>query len=166
MQYVYWVVDGELAGRPGPNRAPWDPAALAAGGLGAVLSLDRREVDADALRAAGLEYAVVELPADDVADESTEAACIERLPEAQAFLEAQAAAGRATLVHCSMGRDRSGLVLAYYVACQEDLDADFALAKVRDARPDALFARAWEPMGLRVIDALMAQRPRRQGRRR
>ena len=166
MQHTYWVLPDRLAGRPGPGRAPWDPSALASAGIGAVLSLDRSEVDAEALAAAGLEHAVVELPGDDEANEATEAACLERLPEAQAFLEAQAEAGRATLVHCSMGRDRTALVLAYFVACQDDLDADFALARVRDARPDALFARRWEPMGLRVIDELMSRRKRRPGRHR
>jgi protein-tyrosine phosphatase len=166
LKHVYWIISEKLAGRPGPNRAAWDAAALAEGGFGAVLSLDTREVDGEALRAAGIEHAVVELPADDQANEQTEATCLERLPEAQAFLEAQAEAGRKTLVHCSMGRDRTALVGAYFVACAEDMDADFAIAKVRDVRPDALFAPRWEPMALRLIDDLMSQRKRRPGRTR
>jgi protein-tyrosine phosphatase len=166
VRHLYWILPDLLAGRPGPNRAPWDPGALAAAGIGAVLSLDSREVDAKALEAAGLEHAFVELPADDEANEATEATCLERLPGAQAFLETQVEAGRATVVHCSMGRDRTALVLAYFVACRDDLDADFALARIRDARPDALFARRWEPMGLRVIDELMSRRKRRPGRHR
>ena len=75
-------------------------------------------------------------------------------------------AGRATLIHCSRGRDRTALVGAYFVACAEDLDADFAIAKIRDVRPDALFAPRWEPMALRLIDELMSRRKRRPGRSR
>lgn len=166
MRHVYWILPEKLAGRPGPNHEAWEPAELAEGGIGAVLSLDTREVGADALRAAGIEHAVVELPADDEATDQTEATCLERLPEAQSFLEAQAEAGRGTLVHCRMGRDRTALVVAYFIACAEDLDADFAIAKVRDVRPDALFAPRWEPLALRVIDELMARRKRRPGRTR
>ncbi len=166
MQHVLWFVPEKLAGRAGPNREPWDPAALEAGGIGAVLSLDTRAVDGDALRAAGLEHAVIELPADDSATAETEATCLARLPEAQAFLEAQSKAGRATLVHCSKGRDRTALVSAYFIACAEDLDADFAVSRIRDVRPDALFAPGWEPLALRVIDELMSRRKRRPGRSR
>ena len=166
MQHVYWILPERLAGRPGPNKVAWDPTELASAGIGAVLSLDARDVDTGALAAAGIEHALIELPADDVADASTEAVCLERLPDTHAFLEAQAEAGRATLVHCSMGRDRTAMVLAYAVACLDDLDADSAVARVRDVRPDALFAKKWEPMALRIIDELMSRRKRRPGRTR
>ncbi len=166
MKHVFWVVPNRLAGRPGPFHVAWDPAALAAGGVSAVLSLDPRGVDADAVAAAGLAHRVVELPADDRADAETERACTAALPEAQRFLEEQTLAGRPPLVHCNLGRDRTALALAHQIACEGDLDADCAIARVRDHRPDALFAPGWEPMALRVIDALMARRPRRQGRRR
>ena len=46
MEQVFWLIEGRLAGRPGPVQAPWDAAALRAGGLDAVLSLNS-QADAD-----------------------------------------------------------------------------------------------------------------------
>ena len=55
MKNVFWLIEGALAGRSGPNISPWDPRKLYGGGIRAVLTLNLgHKVDVPALEAAGL----------------------------------------------------------------------------------------------------------------
>lgn len=40
MQHLFWLVEGKIAGRSGPNKDPWDLAELKAAGIRAVLSVN------------------------------------------------------------------------------------------------------------------------------
>ena len=40
MKKVFWLIPGQLAGRPGPDLEPWDLAELRTAGIGAVLSVN------------------------------------------------------------------------------------------------------------------------------
>ena len=58
MKNVFWLIADEIAGRTGPNQDPWDPLELAAGGIGAILSVNGGEmVDRQAMERADIRYA-------------------------------------------------------------------------------------------------------------
>ena len=61
MEHVYWLIDGLLAGRPGPVEYPWDPGQFAAEGLQAIVSLNS-QADPAAIANAGLRHHSLPLP--------------------------------------------------------------------------------------------------------
>jgi protein-tyrosine phosphatase len=54
-------------------------------------------------------------------------------------------------VHCVLGRDRTGLVLAHQLVRSSALTPAAAIAQVRQVCPNALSAPGWEQMAERVI---------------
>ena len=48
------------------------------------------------------------------------------------------------LVHCNAGKDRTGLLLAYYLVSRKGLSAKRALKILRRLNPDALSASGYE----------------------
>jgi len=62
MDKLFWVIPGKLAGRPGPDREPWNLAALHAGGIGAILSVnDGLSCQPQDFATAGIAYACMPL---------------------------------------------------------------------------------------------------------
>lgn len=155
MNSVFWLIAHRLAGRPGPAYQPWSLPELRAAGLHAVLNLSEYEPSRSEFAAAQLAVAWVPLPNTCPADSATETACFQALPVAYEFLEAHLAANRNVLVHCALGRDRTGLLLAYYLACSSGLSPDAAIARVRQVCPKALTAPGWEQLAERVIASLL-----------
>src|SRR5262245_10438642 len=86
MRNVFWLRPGVIGGRTGPNYDSWDPKGLAAGGIGAVLSVNDGElVRPDELAAAGIEYCRV--PFSDAAPPRPGdlEICVSALPRALSF---------------------------------------------------------------------------------
>lgn len=159
MERIFWLVPGRLAGREGPALAPWSLPRLRAAGVQAILSLADDQCDPLEIRAAGFAHLSVPLPPREPADLLTERACLARVPRAFEFLDAQISAGRGVLVHCAAGKDRTGMVMAHYLARTQGLDAEAAIARVRAVRASALSAAGWEGMALRVVRALARPEP-------
>src|ERR1700757_4594355 len=64
MDKLFWVIPGKLAGRPGPDQAPWDLAALRVGGIGTILSVnDGLLCHPQDFAVAGINYACMPLSA-------------------------------------------------------------------------------------------------------
>ena len=144
-----------IGGREGPNLEPWDPRELAAGGIGAVLSLNDAElVHADELARAGLEHDWVPLSDAAPPRPGDLEMCVEALPRALSFALGAIERGRAVLVHCRSGKDRTGLFLAYYLCVTEGLSAGEAIRAVRSVRPIALSAEGWEAFAFQVLGDL------------
>jgi protein-tyrosine phosphatase len=57
-------------------------------------------------------------------------------------------------VHCSSGKDRTGLFLAYWAMRTEGLSAEAAIERVRSVRPIAFSAIGWDELALDVLTAL------------
>ena len=152
MDHLFWIIPGKLAGRPGPDLEPWDLQALREGGIGAVLSVnDGYLCEPEQFEACGLVYACVPFP--DVAPPrpGDEEICRSVLPQAYAFVQEQLVDGHAVLVHCTAGKDRTGLFLSYFLMKHTGLSPDEALQTVRHHRPIALTAPGWEQLALRVL---------------
>lgn len=145
MKHLFWLVEGALAGRPGPNIATWDPQELYDGGIRAVLTLNRGYgVDVPRLEVVGIAHKripilVQEPPQADALDVAWPA-----LEETSRWVWEQIQSGNPVLVHCTHGKDRTGLLMAYMLVRYYGLASQEAIARVRRVRPIALTAVGWE----------------------
>jgi len=154
MRNLFWFAAGELAGRSGPSKDPWDLQQLRSVGIGAVLSVNDGECcHSTDIERAGLSYRCVPLSRNAPPEEGDLQHCVKALPEALAYVLQNKRAGRATLVHCHSGKDRTGLFLAYYAVCALGMNRFDAIARVREVRPIAFSAPGWGEFGLEVLAA-------------
>lgn len=146
------MIPGELAGRPGPDVEPWRIEALMDGGIRAILSVnDGTLCRAHEFSRAGLDYACVPLSANAPPRPGDEEICLEALPRAYQFATEQIASGRPVLVHCSAGKDRTGLFLGYFLVRRLGISVPDAVRTVRAVRPIALSAEGWDEFAPRVL---------------
>lgn len=152
MLQTFWLRPGRIAGRCGPNLYPWIPRDLARGGIAAVLSVnDGMSVYADDLAAVGIDHAC--FPMSDIAPPAAGdlEACQQALPAALEFLLRNLAAGKATLIHCTAGKDRTGLMMCYYLCRAEGFTPEDAIDEVKRVRPIALTAPGYEDFAREIL---------------
>jgi protein-tyrosine phosphatase len=151
---VFWIIPNKLAGRSGPDQEAWSLVELRAGGIGSVLNVSEFEPDWNEFKSANLDAAWIPLPNSYPATSETEVECLEILPNAYNYLLSHLEAGSTVLVHCSWGRDRTGLVLAHYLSRSLDLAPKEAISLIRQKRPKAITAEGWEDMAISIIEQL------------
>jgi protein-tyrosine phosphatase len=140
----YAVEPGLLFGRPGPNKSRWDLDALKRRGLSVVVSLVHIE-DPKAVARAGLKQYVI--PFEDrlyLPYKSANAFVLEIFDRFDEILDTHLPRRESVLVHCNSGKDRTGLLLAYYLVSRKGLSAKRALKRLRKLKPDALTASGYE----------------------
>lgn len=142
MQHVYWVIEGLLAGRPGPVLEPWDPAALYAGGIRAVISLAAEEAPED-LAPYGLDHYRMEFPPVTLYSNGMRRAFIYQALPVWRLIDGQLARGNPTLVHCHAGQDRTGAILAGYLIAYKGETPSRALERIREVKPAAMTAEGY-----------------------
>jgi protein-tyrosine phosphatase len=153
MDKVYWVIDDRLGGRRGPNQEPWSLAAIKAGGVTMVVSLTERMFNRS-VDFASVEIKHVCLPLSSNApplpgDEFNIASL---LPGLVGILRKELAGNGKVVVHCSSGKDRSALLLAYYLKTTNQISTGTALDIVRSKNPEMLSAHGWLDMAIRILD--------------
>ncbi|HQK13768.1 MAG TPA: dual specificity protein phosphatase family protein [Anaerolineae bacterium] len=139
MQYIYWVIEKLLAGRPGPVRTPWDPAELYAGGFRAIVSLAAEEPIED-LSKYGFEHYRAAFPPLNLFSVGMRKAFIYEALPVWDFIHTCLEAEKPVLVHCHAGADRTGLILAGYLVVYCAVPPDVAIVQVRAANPAAMAA--------------------------
>jgi protein-tyrosine phosphatase len=152
MRHVFWLIPGKLAGRPGPDREPWKVRDLKRGGISAVLSVnDGLGVNSRELQSQGIVYE--RIPFSDKAPPMPGdlEICVAALPRAYDFVNMAMESGRTVLAHCSAGKDRTGLLFAYFLMRETDATADEAIHQVRLIRPIAFSALGWEAFSREVL---------------
>jgi protein-tyrosine phosphatase len=155
MQQVFWLRPMRIAGRSGPDRDPWLPRQLAAGGIGAVVSVNLAlSVYPDELARAGLVSACFPMADNAPPRPGDFEYCLDLLPRVYAYLVARIDEGRIPLVHCSAGKDRTGLVLCDYLCRAEGFSPLDAIRELRRVRPIALSAPGYEAFAIEVLSAL------------
>jgi len=155
MRNVFWLRPGAIGGRTGPNHDMWDPKELAAGGIGAVLSVNDGElVRPDELAAVGIDYCCVPLSDAAPPQPGDLEICLSALPRALSFVVDAIDRHRSVLVHCRSGKDRTGLFLSYYLCVTEGLTPDAAIRELKRVRPVALSAEGWQSFAYQVLGEL------------
>ena len=151
MEHIFWAIPGKLAGRPGPNLVPWDPTGLRREGFSAVLTVNHGvDVDPAQLQAAGLAHRRVRFPGGIPPNPDALEVALEALPVALDFYREHSTRGP-VLVHCSFGKDRTGLFIAHALVQEQGLAPDDALARLREVRPNALSATGWHTLARDVL---------------
>ena len=154
MKHIFWLIEGELCGRSGPNHQPWNALELKDAGVGAVLSVNNAEsVYPDEFDSAGIVYRCIPLASNAPPRPGDLELCLERLALAYAYARNEIEAGRALMVHCRHGKDRTGMFMAYYLKMQRKLGTLEAIAQVKAVRPIALTADGWDQFTIEVLDA-------------
>jgi protein-tyrosine phosphatase len=152
MQNVFWLIPGKLAGRTGPNLDPWNARLLKEGGIDAVLSVNHGIlVDAEELNACGISYACIPFSKNAPPEPGDLEICLEALPKAFAFVQQNIENGKAVMIHCRSGKDRTGLLMSYYLIRTQGMTVDEAILEVRRVRPTALSAVGWEEFGREIL---------------
>lgn len=139
MQYIYWIIDKILGGRPGPVREPWDPQALYAGGIHTVISLAEEE-PVDDLHPYGLEHYRAAFPPVFLYSVGMRKAFIYKALPVWKFIHTRVETATPVMVHCHAGADRTGLILAGYLVLYHLVSPKAAIAQVQAANPFAMAA--------------------------
>ena len=154
MKHVFWLIPGRLAGRPGPDREAWDPAELRRAGIGAVLSVnDGLLCHAGDFARCGIAYRCIPLSPNAPPRAGDLEHCRQALPAAYAFVDRMLGAAVPTLVHCSSGKDRTGLFMAYHLARSQGMSPQASVTAVKEERPIAFSAPGWDEFALQVLAA-------------
>jgi protein-tyrosine phosphatase len=152
MENIFWLIPGKVAGRPGPDRAPWDLRSIRSAGIGAILSVnDGLLCHPEDFKACDISYACFPLSENAPPQPGDDEICLRALPLAYDFVQQQLRDGRATLVHCSSGKDRTGLFLAYYLMRDTGISVAAAVEELRRVRPIALTAVGWDHFAIDVL---------------
>jgi protein-tyrosine phosphatase len=155
MKHVFWLIPGKLAGRAGPDLVPWDVSHLKAGGIDAVLSVnDGGFVEPEDFETHGIDYACIPFSANAPPMPGDLEICLAALPRAHAFVQDAVDSGKTVMIHCTSGKDRTGLVMSYFLMCTRGLTIDEAIREVRSVRPIALSAAGWETFGREILRLL------------
>lgn len=136
MDHVYWLIPHLLAGRAGPQIAPWDLTELWEAGFRTIVSLV--PVDEARIRAAGFRHLMAPLNGGLAFLPPMRRRLIRRIVPVVDFVAEEVAAGRPTLVHCRKGNDRTGAVLAGYLVRHRGVDPEEAIRQLLARRPTAL----------------------------
>ncbi len=139
MQYVYWVIENLLAGRPGPVMAPWQPAEFYAAGIRVIISLAEEE-PVDDLSSYGFEHLQAKFPPLLLHSIGMRKAFIHEALPVWEFMHARLEAGKPVMVHCHAGADRTGLILAGYMVLYRNIQPEAAIAQLRALNSAALSA--------------------------
>ena len=156
---TYAVEPGLLFGRPGPNKSRWDLDALKRRGLAVVVSLVHIE-DPKAVARAGLKHYVI--PFEDrlyLPYKTANRFVLEIFDRFDEVLNFHLPRGESVLVHCNSGKDRTGLLLAYYLVSRKALAAKRALKILRKLKPDALSASGYEDILFALEPEMIRRRP-------
>lgn len=154
MQHIFWMIAGQLAGRPGPDRQPWNLGELHEAGFGAILSVnDGALCHAEDFGRFGMAYACVPLSPNAPPWPGDRSHCVASLPAAYSFVAEQLALERQVLVHCSSGKDRTGLFLSYFLMRHLGQSVSDAMSNVLGVRPIAYTADGWQEFAFAVLTA-------------
>ena len=151
MEHIFWLQEGKIAGRTGPNTNAWSLEEFKTNGFSAILSVNNGEGGHEALLSAlGIEYANIPMSSNAPVREGDKELCFKHIPKAMKFICDNLPAGP-VLIHCRSGKDRTGMVMAAYLMEFEGYTVKEAMDKVLSVRPIAFSAEGWMEFGAEVL---------------
>src|SRR5688572_3918609 len=73
------------------------------------------------------------------------------LPLISDFIDGCLRDGETVVVHCSSGKDRSALLLSYFLMTTQDMTPGQAMRTIASLVPEAFSAEGWKPMTRRIL---------------
>lgn len=137
LPHVFWVVEGVLAGGPGPKKVPWNLYELQSANIYGIVSLDG-PIDTTPFRQTYIQHLPAYQPMILLENEDQRETFAKAMVPVIRFIDECRDLGAATLVHCHHGCDRTGAALACYLVAKEKLSAEAAIERVRAANPLAM----------------------------
>lgn len=151
MNHLFWLIDGLLAGRPGPVLAPWDLVEFQEAGMKAIVSLNS-EPDTVEIEAHGLRHHSLPMPLIMPVTLISKEMMLRELEPVLEVMHTEMSAGNPIVVHCHAGKDRTGLALTAYLVRYHGLEIDEAIDRVRAVRPIAMSAPGYEGTARRFAE--------------
>jgi len=151
MEHVFWLKEGVIAGRTGPDTNSWHIEELKAHGFSAILSVNNGEgVHETMISSLGMRYSNIPMSSNAPAREGDKEVCLANIPKAMDFIRDNLSTGP-VLVHCRSGKDRTAMVLAAYLISFEGHSVEEAMDTVLSVRPIAFSAEGWVEFGHDVL---------------
>lgn len=143
---TYAIEPGLLYGRPGPNKSRWNLPDLKQKGIAVIVSLVKIERPEEITRLGFKHYVIpfeekVRLPY-----KTANQFIFDVLDVFDRALDTHLPRSEPMLVHCNRGRDRTGLLMVYYLMTRKGMTAKKALKAVRRQKSDALLASGFEEL--------------------
>lgn len=155
MNKIFWIEEGKLCGRPGPDEAPWDINELLSGGITTIISLDQDKVDHKLIVDSGIRHISFALPDSIPPTESDEKLWLEILPGALSAISEGMTRTGAVMVHCHAGKDRTGVLLGSYLTLVKGMEPYEAFKNVRKCRPVAMTSTGYEDFFLGLMQKML-----------
>lgn len=155
MQHVFWLIEGEVAGRCCPASEAWTPAALMSAGIQCIYSLTPLS---DEIRAglSGLQQFNCLLPAvttPGLLSEPVTAQLTQQLTKIVADIQQCREQNMPVLLHCATGNEWTALVMACYLVSIGAAPVH-AVSQVRAVHELAFNRDGWDQFVFDVIYAM------------
>ena len=144
MKHLYWIIPAVLAGRTGPDEEPWNLEELSDGGIGCIVSLNDDPLDSSKVMECGIVHETMHLPEGRIRSNDMRRVFRRAARGFVKLVDKQRAKGRAVVVHCLWGNDRTGIMLAAYLIARQGMSPEEAIRAIRRHRPDALRLPGYE----------------------
>ena len=154
MREVFWLEKNRIAGRCGPVEIGWSLPELKAGGIDSILTLGEGVCHPGEIAAEGMNHRIVPLPETVPPAPGDEDRCISLLPSGLAFILMELGRDRTVLIHCHAGKDRTCLMMAYFLTTTYGESTEQTMTAVRKIRSVAFESTGWAEMSKRIINRL------------
>jgi protein-tyrosine phosphatase len=154
MKEIFWLEKNRIGGRCGPAEVKWSLSEFRRNGIDSILSLHQNSCDPNDIVMAGFNHYVAPLPNTCPPTQNDENICKSLLPGALNFLSEELCKQHTVLIHCEAGKDRTCLIMAYYLAKTHGFSSVDAVSKVKQVKSTAFNSAGWNDMAIRTIDEL------------
>jgi protein-tyrosine phosphatase len=152
MDKVYWINEGFLGGRKGPNQAPWNLLEFKNAGISLIISVTERMMNrSHEFLAYGIHHYCIPLPKNAPPLAGDAENCKILVPFIAEFIESSLKKGQRVIVHCSSGKDRTPLVFLYYLVRFKNYGVSDAFTFLQSKIPGLLTAEGWYELAWKLL---------------
>lgn len=130
MNEIYWIEEGKLAGRCGPELHPWNLDELYNAGFRSIVSLEVDGIDKEEIKEKGFDHKIIYV-------EDHTSPTLNQIIEFNQYVGEKIREGKPVLVHCLGGIGRTGTMLASWLIWN-GMNPERAIKIIRGKRPHPL----------------------------